>query len=100
DERGDPQPRLLLADCKPRLALLIEAVLGRRVAIRVAEPPAPVSWVARRLRRDILAHTCPLALPANDGQAIYLPAAIDAGPDHTALEYPLLALLQALRCAR
>ena len=86
-----------LADCRPRLALLVEAVLGMRLAVRNAQPPAPASWAARLLRRE--ARRAPLALPANDGCAIYLPPRIAAAADGDH-DYPLLALLQAVRVAR
>ena len=101
EERRESPRHVFLADCKPRLVLLIEAVLGLHLAVRVAQPPAPVSWLARRLRRHPWAPAYALPLPANDGQVIYLPPAIELEPEACETqEYPLLALLQALRCAR
>src|SRR5512144_910005 len=81
EERRESPRQVRLADCKARLVLLIEAVLGLRLDVRVAQPPAPVSWLARRLRRRTVTPTGALPLPANDGQAIYLPPAIELEPN-------------------
>lgn len=96
------RPQVLLTDCRARLALLVEGVLGVALEIRTAQAPAPMSWLARRLRGAGAdgAHNRPL--PASDGRAVYLPAALDAsaGEGETPSRYALLALLQALRCTR
>lgn len=96
-----PGNELELREAKPRVELLVHAVLGRPWPIRVAQGSAPVSILRRLLRRD----TPPVgtaALPGNDGTAIYLPASLarpavgTAAPD----DYCLLALLQGIRCQR
>lgn len=101
-DRDDVAPRWRLEDCRLRVALLVEAVLGLRLAVRNAQPPAPVSWASRTLRHT--PRRAPVALPANDGLAIYLPPSLDtvAGARGAAEQdiYPLLALLQAVRVAR
>lgn len=101
-DRDQPEPRWLLDDCKQRLALLIESILGMQLPVRVAQAPAPLSWTARWIRR--VAATPAIPLPANDGVSIYLPPHIDlvlnvhGEPNRN--DYPLFALLQAQRCMR
>lgn len=99
-------PSWLLADYRQRVELLVDAVLGVRLPVRAAQPPAPASWVARLLRgrhwRAMPSDSQPL--PANDGVAIYLPPAIDIAQDAQGAEnrrdYPALALLQGVRVVR
>lgn len=104
--RGEPKgpPRWLLADCRARLELLLEAVLGTRVPVRVAQPAAPMSWLARLLRRGAAAPAPSLALPANDGSAVYLPPALDIvqmeSGEQNRHDFPVLALLQGVRLMR
>lgn len=104
NDRADVPQRWLLADCRSRLELLIEAVLGIRLPVRVAQPAAPVSWLGRMLRQGSATPGTSLALPANDGIAIYLPPALDvvcgANDEENRNHYPLLALLQGLRVLR
>lgn len=93
----------LLEDFRLRVALLLEAVLGVQLEVRNAQAPAPASWVARLLRRQVGPR--PGALPANDGSAIYLPTAIAALPiaerkETNSNDYALLGLLQGLRVVR
>lgn len=98
----DGTPCWLLEDCKPRLALLVESILGLQLPIRVAQAPAPLSWTARWLRRVAAEPAIPL--PANDGTSIYLPPRLgligDARGESNRNDYPLLALLQGQRCLR
>ncbi|HJV76693.1 MAG TPA: hypothetical protein VJ654_20945 [Noviherbaspirillum sp.] len=105
DRAGPNAPqRWLLADCRSRLELLVEAVLGMRLPVRVAQPAAPVSWLGRMLRHGNATPAASLALPANDGSAIYLPPDLgivrDANGEENRNDYPLLALLQGLRVMR
>ena len=66
-------PPLALADVAPRLDLLIAALCGHGLRLRVAQPPTPPSFLALALRhRHGPVHRC--ALPATDDQAIWLPA--------------------------
>lgn len=101
---GEAQPRWLLSDSRQRLELLIEAVLGVRLSVRVAQPAAPASWLARMVRRNAASPAATQALPANDGQSVYLPPAIDIVHDEHGMQnrhdYPVLALLQGLRVVR
>ncbi len=92
-----PQP-LRLADVTARLDLLVSAVFGRSLALRVAQPPAPPTFLALLFRRN---HG-PLrrrAIPATDGHSIWLPD--DLGADDLALaRWRTMALQQAMRAAR
>lgn len=95
-----PEP-LRLADVAKRLDLLIAAVFGRSIALRVAQPPAPPTWlgslfVGRRLPQ------CRLALPATDGESIWLPATFGSGDtEAVALErFRTVAMQQAMRVVR
>ncbi|HEY0845220.1 MAG TPA: hypothetical protein VGE12_07625, partial [Noviherbaspirillum sp.] len=93
----------LLADYRARLEYLNEAVLGRQMSVRVAQPAAHVPWLARLVRRTPAIPAAALALPANDGVAIYLPPSIPTvadtmGGNHQ--DYPVLALLQGVRVLR
>lgn len=104
--RPSPSPApaaVLLGDVKPRLELLIAAVLGQQISIRTAQPGAPVSW-PRRLWVPSITPSTPLVLPANDGAIVYLPASLPlAAPSGGLVQadaYCLLALLQAMRCVR
>ncbi|MEO8521684.1 MAG: VWA domain-containing protein [Acidobacteriota bacterium] len=89
-----------LADVRTRLELVVHALFRAPYAVSAAEPPAPVSWLAR------LARSRPApgadARPGTDGNRIYLPPQIeDARQDGTALSvYLLLALEQAARLRR
>ncbi|RZI42598.1 hypothetical protein EGT07_11385 [Herbaspirillum sp. HC18] len=101
DERSNPPSRWHLDDYKQRLALLIEAVLGMQLPVRVAQAPTPVSWLERLRRRAVAPAK---ALPSNDGNAVYLPPHIDIVVDtrgeSNRNDYPVLTLLQAIRCVR
>lgn len=94
-EQREGAPLALLEDNRLRVSLLVEAVLGIRLEIRNAQPPAPASWAARIIRRE--ARRMTVALPANDGSSIYLPPALAAGD---ANDFALLGLLQGLRVVR
>ena len=92
--------RWRLADSVQRIDLLLTAVFGHGWPLRNAQPPAPESLLARfaRARHGPRVH---VALPATDGQRIWLPAElglVDAG--EAARTYRLLALQQAMRAQR
>lgn len=89
-----------LADVAPRLDLLTTALCGRSFRLRVAQPPAPPSLLALAIHRrhgPVHRH----ALPATDGESIWLPASfgnLDAGAAWS--RYRVLALTQAVRVMR
>lgn len=94
-----PAP-LRLADVAQRLDLLIAAVYGRSFALRVAQPPAPPTWLGNLFGRRFP----PLrqALPATDGASIWLPASFGSGEiDSVAMaRFRTIALQQAMRAVR
>lgn len=95
-----PAP-LRLADVAQRLDLLIAAVFGRSLALRVAQPPVPPTWLSGVFRRQRL----PLAraaVPMTDGISIWLPAVFGADePPATATgRFRTLAMQQAIRAIR
>ncbi|HTM70639.1 MAG TPA: hypothetical protein VL118_07190, partial [Luteimonas sp.] len=89
-----------LADVAPRLDLLITALCGRSLRLRVAQPPAPPSLLALAVHRrhgPVHRH----ALPATDGESIWLPAnfgKLDACAAWS--RYRVLALTQTVRVMR
>lgn len=93
-------PPLALADVAPRLDLLIAALCGHGLRLRVAQPPTPPSFLALALRhRHGPVHRC--ALPATDDQAIWLPANFGTlGAAEAWQRYRMLALRQAMRAMR
>jgi nitric oxide reductase NorD protein len=92
-------PTLALVDVRARLEILLEGAFGRAFPIRPAYPPRPSTLLERLMRRDTRA-TARNALPATDGQAVYLPRALE-GPIEWSLElYRVAALHQAHRCVR
>ncbi len=92
---------LRLTNVAERLDLLIAAVFGRSFPLRVAQAPAPPTWLGGVFRRHRLP---PLrdVLPATDGHSIWLPASLNAGDgDAAAAErFRAMALRQAMRAAR
>ena len=93
-------PPLALADVAPRLDLLIAALYDRSFALRIAQPPAPPTLLARLAqRRHGPVHRA--ALPATDGVSIWLPANLGHLAADTAVRhYRALALQQATRAVR
>ena len=93
-------PALALADVAPRLDLLIRALYNRGFTLRIAQTPARPSLLALLVHR----HHGPLhrvALPANDGASIWLPANLGQwDADTAAMSYRVLALQQAARATR
>ena len=92
---------LRLADVAQRLDLLIAAVFGRSFALRVAQPPAAPTWLGKLF----LGRRLPpirLALPATDGESIWLPAGFESGESDAVamVRFRTIALQQAMRAVR
>ncbi|MEO7073395.1 MAG: hypothetical protein ABI300_10700, partial [Rhodanobacter sp.] len=89
-----------LADVAPRLDLLVSALTGSGLRLRVAQAPAAPSFLSLAMRRRHgPVHRC--ALPATDGEAIWLPANLGQLDASSAwLRYRALALQQAMRAMR
>lgn len=93
-------PTVTLADVAPRIDLLIAAVFGASYRLRVAQVPAPPTFLAKTFRP----HERPWpqqALPATDGVCIWLPS--DTGMVDSALgmaRFRTVALQQAMRASR
>lgn len=96
----DAPPTALLVDIAPRLDLLITALTGRSLPIRIAQLPARPTLLSRLYRR----HQAPWLrqpIPATDGQRLWLPA--DSGIENIAQgneSYRVMALQQAMRAQR
>ncbi|WP_285260878.1 nitric oxide reductase activation protein NorD [Halopseudomonas bauzanensis] len=96
----DAPPTALLVDIAPRLDLLITALTGRSLPIRIAQLPARPTLLSRLYRR----HQAPWLrqpIPATDGQRLWLPA--DSGIENIAQGnecYRAMALQQAMRAQR
>ncbi|MBC7955743.1 MAG: VWA domain-containing protein [Cytophagales bacterium] len=103
--RHRPAPRgpapVRLADVAQRLDLLTAAVFGRSFALRVAQPPAPPTFLAQVfLRRR--GPPVRQAVPATDGVSIWLPdafASSEPAPVGVA-RFRTMALQQAMRAVR
>jgi nitric oxide reductase NorD protein len=92
-----PQPAAL-ADHVQRLELLVAAAFGRALKIRPAQPPAPRTFLRRLFDRNPLQEK---ALPATDGESIWLPETLDTTERDEALaRYRLMALRQGMRAVR
>ncbi|HET9985605.1 MAG TPA: hypothetical protein VFQ38_18530 [Longimicrobiales bacterium] len=90
-----------LPDLRRRLELLVAAIFPGVPEIAVAEPPAPLTLLARLAGRTP-AHLRPgVAFASTDGERIRLPKALAAVPAGERIaRYRLLALEQAARRAR
>lgn len=91
---------LVLVDVAPRLDLLVTALCGRSLRLRIAQSPAPPSLLALLARRRHgPLHRC--ALPATDGEDIWLPPSLGLADDGATWQrYRVLALQQAMRVLR
>jgi len=93
-------PTAVLADLAARLDLLVTATLGHGYPIRVAQPPARPTLLARCFRRA--QHPwLRQPLPATNGRHLWLPA--DSGLTdlrHGQACYRIMALQQAIRAWR
>ncbi|MFH1813200.1 MAG: hypothetical protein ABIF28_03425 [Pseudomonadota bacterium] len=93
-------PTLALTDVAPRLDLLIVAVFGRACPLRTARTPARTTVLARIFQRQDRPRS-QSAIPATDGQCIWLPAVSGLTDAPLALErFRTVALQQAMRVAR
>ena len=93
-------PTVRLVDIGPRLELLITATTGTPYPIRIAQPPAPPTLLARVFRRA-QSPWQRQAIPATDGTSLWLPADsgienVDSGQER----YRVMALQQAIRAQR
>lgn len=87
-----------LTDHAPRLELLLVAAYGRTLKIRPAQPPPPRTFLSRIFDRAPVATQ---ALPATDGESIWLPETLDCSDAGEALaRYRLMALRQGMRAVR
>jgi nitric oxide reductase NorD protein len=95
-----PMP-LQLADVAARLDLLASAAFGRSLVLRVAQAPAPPTWL-NKLFLHGQAPAQHAALPCTDGRSIWLPASFGAGVTEAAAgeRYRILMLQQAMRAVR
>jgi nitric oxide reductase NorD protein len=90
---------LSLAEVTQRLSILIEAIFGLRVPIRIAQRPTPPTFLTRVFRSsDLPRHA--RAIPATDGSTIWLPGELQSGSFRALSSYRCMALLQATRMAR
>ncbi len=83
-----------------RLNLLIVAVIGQSLPLRVAQPPARSNFLQKlTIRKYGRSHE--QALPATDGRSIWLPRELGIFETSAALDrYRVLALQQAIRAVR
>ena len=96
----DAPPTALLADIAPRLDLLITALTGASLTIRVAQKPPHPTLLARVFRR-VQTPWLQQPIPASSAQRLWLPADsliedIEAGNEL----YRVMALQQAMRVQR
>lgn len=93
-------PAVSLRDVAQRLDLLITAAFGRSYQIRVSHAPAPATFLTKVFRRAEGPRTT-VAIPATDGNSIWLPAQLSRLERNLASEwYRILALQQAVRAIR
>lgn len=99
--RGLPGPKTTgLRDVAPRLDLLLSAVFGKTFSLRIAEAPAPATFLTK-VFRHAEGPKVTAAVPATDGHSIWLPALLPDQPGLTGLEqFRVLALQQAQRASR
>lgn len=99
--KGVPGPSTTaLRDVAPRLDLLLSAVFGRSFALRVAEPPAPATFLTKVFRHSEGPRVV-AALPSTDGHSIWLPAMLPEQREMNGLElFRALSLRQGQRAAR
>lgn len=94
------KPMTQLADVAPRLDLLIEAVFGTSYRLRTAQTPARPTLLAQAFQREAFPRAR-AALPATDGQCIWLPPDTGLADATLALDrFRTLALVQAMRASR
>jgi len=97
--QATPKP-IGLEDLSERLDLLIQAALGCRFPLRIAQPPAPPTLLQSLWRRSEHPRRH-VAVPATDDRQIWLPAYLHIGDPAQAMQnYRTLALQQAMRARR
>ncbi len=90
-----------LQDFRLRLELFVAAVFPDAPEIGIADPPAPLSLLARVARRRTSHLYSRSALSSTDGRRIRLPGTLEGLPPSEVLgRYRLLALEQASRASR
>lgn len=96
----EPDAPIALASLVQRLDLLVSAACGTSLPLRVALPPARPTMLHRLVRRH--AYPCHRqALPATDGDVVWLPADLGTCDPVAASElYRAMALQQARRAKR
>ncbi|MBA5638065.1 VWA domain-containing protein [Duganella sp. LX20W] len=98
-QQGGGPPIVALKSVAGRLDLLCNAAFGRSFRFHAAQVPLPRTMLDRLFRRgQAPVHT--IALPATDGQAIWLPSSLTLAPGPALERYRALALLQATRAVR
>ena len=93
-------PTALLEDIAPRLDLLITALTGASLTLRIAQHPPHPTFLARVFRR-VQSPWLQQALPATNGHYLWLPA--DSGMEDMEAGntlYRVMALQQAMRAQR
>jgi nitric oxide reductase NorD protein len=94
------EPEMSLREMAQRLDILLSSVFGKSYPIRIAQPPAPATFLTKVLRRDEGPRAMS-AIPATDGTHLWLPACSMASDAANALaQYRVLALQQATRAHR
>lgn len=100
-QRGERErPEHTLLTYRHRLELLLTAVYGGEMRLRVAQLPAPPTALARLFKRTPTHLIEPYALPAHDGTDIFLPLRLAAGDSTALAQFRVLALQQAGRAMR
>ena len=98
--RAPARPTTMLMDVAPRLDLLIEAVFRSSYRLRTAQMPARVTLLAKTFQRSAFPQAR-TALPATDGQSIWLPSQTGLMDAALAMDrFRTMALVQAMRASR
>lgn len=95
--RPGEEAGITLVACRPRLELLLAAALGHDVPVRVAQPPPPKSGLSRLFDRTPGHLLESGALPAHDGEKVFLPLELVLDTLSPFNAFRLLALQQARR---
>lgn len=91
---------LELRDVAQRLDLLISAIFGAGMPIRVAQTPAPPTFLTKVFKRGEGPRR-EIAIPGTDGVHIWLPSRLDMPDRQRALDfYRVMAVQQAMRARR
>src|SRR5690606_1864710 len=93
--RDQPYERTLAAH-KQRLEILLRSLFHRKIPLRVAEPPARPTILTRLFTRRPKRLFQATALPAHDGQSVFLPSDISLLLAHPSEKRILIALPEAL----